>query len=108
MPAIAATAERKEDIPALLDYFLAKHAGQLRKPLPLLTDDVLELLQGYHWPATFANWKTWQKKSWRSPSETALADLRMEPRKTARATETISNRSLRTASRAASAAPNKN
>ncbi len=55
--------ERKEDIPALLDYFLAKHAGQLRKPAPLVTDDVCRATTG---PETFANWKTWQRKSWRS------------------------------------------
>ena len=95
--------ERKEDIPALLDYFLAKHAGQLRKPAPLLTDDVLELLQGYHWPGNIRELENLAKKIVAfGQAKTALADLRMEPRKTARTTETVSNRSLRTASRAAS------
>ncbi len=95
--------ERKEDIPALLDYFLAKHAGQLRKPAPSLTDDVLELLQGYHWPGNIRELENLAKKIVAfGQAKTALADLRMEPRKIVRTTETVSNRSLRTASRAAS------
>jgi len=36
--------------PGVARLFSGEHAGQLRKPVPSLTDDVLELLQGYHWP----------------------------------------------------------
>src|SRR5260370_11374139 len=42
--------ERKEDIPALLEYFLAKHSKELKKDIPELNDDTRELLVSYHWP----------------------------------------------------------
>ncbi len=42
--------ERKEDIPALLEYFLVKHSKELKKDIPELSDDTRELLVSYHWP----------------------------------------------------------
>jgi two-component system response regulator AtoC len=100
---LPALRERKEDIPALLDYFLTKHAAQLRKPAPAIAEDVLELLQGYHWPGNIRELENLAKKIVAfGQAKTALADLRMEPQKTARAVEISSSRSLRNASRAAS------
>lgn len=96
--------ERKEDIPALLDYFLTKQAAQLRKPAPAIGEDVLDLLQGYHWPGNIRELENLAKKIVAfGQAKTALADLRVEPQKTAaRPTEILSSRSLRNASRAAS------
>jgi len=95
--------ERKEDIPALLDYFLIKHAAQLHKPAPAIAEDVLELLQGYQWPGNIRELENLAKKIVAfGQAKTALADLRVEPQKTPGPTEILSSRSLRNASRAAS------
>jgi len=94
--------ERKEDIPALLDYFLVKHAAQLHKPAPAIAEDVLELLQGYQWPGNIRELENLAKKIVAfGQAKTALADLRVEPQK-AQPTEILPGRSLRNASRAAS------
>ncbi len=42
--------ERKEDIPALVDYFLRKYAGELKKPLKRLGLGAVDDLMAYHWP----------------------------------------------------------
>ena len=42
--------ERKEDIPALVDYFLRKSAGELKKPLKRLALGAVDGLMAYHWP----------------------------------------------------------
>lgn len=95
--------ERKEDIPALLDYFLTKHASLLRKPAPALSDDVLELLQGYHWPGNIRELENLSRKIVAfGQAKTALLDLRLEAPRAPRVTEVLSSRSLRTAARAAS------
>jgi two-component system, NtrC family, response regulator AtoC len=47
MPALR---ERKEDIPQLLNYFLKKHADDLKKKIPELNSETTELLQAYPWP----------------------------------------------------------
>jgi len=95
--------ERREDIPTLLDYFLAKHASLLHKPAPKLSDDVLEMLQGYHWPGNIRELENLSKKIVAfGQAKTALADFRLESPRTARPAEALSTRSLRTAARAAS------
>ena len=42
--------ERKEDLPVLVDHFLSKYAGELKKPLKRLTSDALDRLVSYRWP----------------------------------------------------------
>ena len=42
--------DRREDIPELLDHFLAQTAARLGKPKCELTAGALDLLQTYHWP----------------------------------------------------------
>jgi two-component system response regulator AtoC len=42
--------ERKEDIPALLEYFLSKHAGASHKAVPSLETSTLDILTAYSWP----------------------------------------------------------
>src|SRR3981189_2629780 len=42
--------ERKEDMPALLEYFLAKHSNELKKDAPELSSDARELMASYDWP----------------------------------------------------------
>jgi DNA-binding NtrC family response regulator len=42
--------ERKGDIPALLEYFLSKHAGASHKTVPSLGSSTLDILTAYSWP----------------------------------------------------------
>lgn len=42
--------ERKEDIPALVEFLLAKHASTLGRPQPALRHESLKALLDYSWP----------------------------------------------------------
>jgi DNA-binding NtrC family response regulator len=42
--------ERKDDIPALLDYFVNKHSALLNKVAPAVTEKAFQNLSAYHWP----------------------------------------------------------
>lgn len=47
---IPAVAERREDIPALVEHFVAYYAASRRIPTPELASDALVALQSYDWP----------------------------------------------------------
>jgi transcriptional regulator with PAS, ATPase and Fis domain len=42
--------ERREEIPSLVEHFLARYAQQNRRPIPKLSDEALEHLLLYRWP----------------------------------------------------------
>jgi DNA-binding NtrC family response regulator len=42
--------ERREDIPALLEFFLDRYAREYRRPLPEVSAGALEALRSYDWP----------------------------------------------------------
>ena len=42
--------ERREDIPALAQYFLERHSEENRRDPPELTRDVIDMLQDHDWP----------------------------------------------------------
>ena len=42
--------ERVEDIPALVEYFVRKHATRNRKRIDSIEDGVVPFLQAHHWP----------------------------------------------------------
>jgi Nif-specific regulatory protein len=42
--------ERKEDVPALGEFFIRRFAGELKKKLDGFTPDALKLLMRYNWP----------------------------------------------------------
>jgi two-component system response regulator AtoC len=42
--------QRREDIPALVEFFLAKYARDFRRPLPVLSSATQRLFQEYDWP----------------------------------------------------------
>ena len=42
--------ERREDIPLLVEHFLAKYARLFGKPVTQVSPGAMELLQQYHWP----------------------------------------------------------
>lgn len=42
--------ERAEDVAPLASYFVTRVAGELGRPVPVLTPEALEKLAAYHWP----------------------------------------------------------
>jgi DNA-binding NtrC family response regulator len=42
--------ERKEDVPALAEFFIRRFAGELKKRIEGLTPEALKLLMRYNWP----------------------------------------------------------
>jgi two-component system response regulator AtoC len=42
--------QRKEDIPFLVNFFLAKYAQEFRRPVPALSPQTQQLLEEYTWP----------------------------------------------------------
>ncbi len=42
--------ERREDIPLLVDYFMARAAQRLRRPVPILSPEALAVLERYPYP----------------------------------------------------------
>jgi DNA-binding NtrC family response regulator len=47
---IAPLRERKEDIPELVNIFIARFAGDSGKPVEGITPEALRILTNYHWP----------------------------------------------------------
>jgi two-component system response regulator AtoC len=72
--------ERKEDIPALLEYFLARHAGELKKPPPILNNEMTDLLASYSWPGNIRELENMAKKIVAvGDAHVALEDMRATP-----------------------------
>jgi len=42
--------ERRDDLPALAEFFIEKYCRDLKKPTKSLTREALSLLEKYHWP----------------------------------------------------------
>jgi len=42
--------ERSEDILGLVEFFLEKHSREAMRSRPLLSQDVLQMMEGYYWP----------------------------------------------------------
>jgi DNA-binding NtrC family response regulator len=49
--------QRKEDIPALRDWFLSAAALDFRRPVPVLSPETLSFFQEYHWPGNIRELK---------------------------------------------------
>jgi two-component system, NtrC family, response regulator AtoC len=96
--------ERKEDIPDLLEYLLAKHAGELKKPVPVMDGHALELLTSYNWPGNIRELENVARKIVALGDPTlALGDLRAGPATLPSLSETPPRFSpLKVAARAAS------
>jgi len=95
--------ERKEDIPALLDHFLAKHSTELKKEIPELNIHAREQLASYEWPGNIRELENVAKKivAVGKPA-LALSDLRVNSMDMPRTVESGRVSSLKTAARAAS------
>ena len=95
--------ERKEDIPALLEYFLSKHSGELKKNIPDLSREARELLISHNWPGNIRELENVAKKILAVGDPTlALHDLHASRSVGPLTCESASASSLKVAARAAS------
>src|SRR5215467_3634452 len=95
--------ERKEDIPALMEYLLAKHAMGLNRQAPVLGNEELNLLAAHDWPGNIRELGNLaQKMVALGNPKIAIADLRTSTKAVRIATGVPQSCSLKAAARAAS------
>jgi two-component system response regulator AtoC len=95
--------ERKEDIPALVEHFLAKHSRELRRHTPVLGSQEVELLIAHDWPGNIRELANLVQKMVALGNPTmAVADLATTGRAARSAPKASQTFSLKAAARAAS------
>jgi two-component system, NtrC family, response regulator AtoC len=95
--------QRKEDIPALADFFLAKYAAVLGRPRPTLTEHAMSLLLEHSWPGNIRELENTVRKIVAVGDEQiALADLATAPPRPWPKGQESKECSLKAAARAAS------
>jgi two-component system response regulator AtoC len=96
--------DRKEDIPDLLECFLAKHASELRKNSPSLSREARKLLFAYDWPGNIRELENIARKIVAvEDAELGLRDLRVARTASLAGADGAANvSSLKVAARAAS------
>jgi len=101
---LPALRERKEDIPLLSDYFLAKHCNELGRVHSRLSARTLEMFMDYSWPGNIRELENMVKKIVAlNDEDLALSDLMRTSSATAvSGTADGQTRSLKVASKAAS------
>lgn len=55
--------ERREDIPALVEFFVQRYAEKNRVPVPTIPTDVLDTLQKYVWPGNVRELQNYVERS---------------------------------------------
>jgi len=95
--------ERKDDIPALMKYFLGKHGSASNKPIPSVDRSALELLLAYSWPGNIRQLENLALKMVTfGDVRVALEELHSRHGVTTRPGQTLGAPSLKIAARAAS------
>lgn len=95
--------ERKEDIPALAEFLLAKHASQQGRPQPVLSRESLDALTDYCWPGNIRELENVLRKIVALGDEkSAISELRAAPAAVQKADSGSRSYSLKAAARAAS------
>lgn len=96
--------ERREDIPALAEFLMAKHASQLGRPQPALRHESLKALMDYYWPGNVRELENVMRKIVALGDERlAVSELRSPAAATTKSVATGSRSySLKAAARAAS------
>jgi two-component system response regulator AtoC len=67
--------ERKEDIPALVEFFLRKNSLALRRPQPSLSSQTLQMMQQYSWPGNIRELESVVRRIVALGSDLAVEDL---------------------------------
>ena len=94
--------ERREDIPALLEYFLLKHSNELKKNIPELDNETRGLLVSYDWPGNIRELENIARKIVAvGDTARALGDLDLVRTSSPVTGESVRGSSLKVASRAA-------
>lgn len=96
--------ERREDIPALAEFLMAKHASQLGRPQPALRHESLKALMDYYWPGNVRELENVMRKIVALGDERlAISELRSAAAATTKSVASGSRSySLKAAARAAS------
>jgi len=95
--------ERKEDIPALADFFMSKHAAQFGRPRTFLSPQALGVFMEYSWPGNIRQLESTIKSIVAlGDQQIVLSELVTLPHNTRAAVKGIQNPSLKVAARAAS------
>ncbi|HXW56405.1 MAG TPA: sigma 54-interacting transcriptional regulator [Candidatus Cybelea sp.] len=100
---LPALRERRDDIPVLTEHFLTKHAADLHKPRPMLSQKCLEALLSYAWPGNVRELENMVKKIVAMNDESlAISDLAASPHPAGAVAPLPARCSLKAAARAAS------
>ena len=94
--------ERKEDLLLLLEHFLNKHSGELKKPMPKLNSEAIEKLEAYAWPGNNRELENLARRIVAiGDVDLVIADLRTNKTSTQKESENEQPSSLKLAARAA-------
>jgi two-component system response regulator AtoC len=93
--------KRTEDVPAFMEYLLAKHSSELKRKSPQVSEEIMDFLVGHDWPGNIRELENLARKmvALGDPSA-AVEELRVASLKVMQ--EDKSNHSLKVAARAAS------
>jgi two-component system response regulator AtoC len=95
--------ERKEDIQALLEYFLEKHAAEIHREVPTLSKEESESLTTYNWPGNIRELENFARKiSMFGHTREAMEELRSMPKIASMLPGESQTTSLKVVARAAS------
>jgi len=95
--------ERREDVTALLDYFLQKHRQEMKKNVPELDQETIDTLLAYDWPGNIRELENLARRMVAlGDARLPLNDLRVKNVDRAQSTDADRGSSLKTAARAAS------
>jgi two-component system, NtrC family, response regulator AtoC len=95
--------DRREDILGLLEHFVAKHAAELGREAPMVSDEEMELLGTHDWPGNVRELENLARRiAVFGDSRKAIDELRKTPKLESTFPEEPRNYSLKVAARAAS------
>jgi formate hydrogenlyase transcriptional activator len=60
---LPALRDRKEDIPALAEYFVRRYSSQMGKPVDHIPDAVMDIICGHHWPGNIRELQNFVERS---------------------------------------------
>jgi two-component system response regulator AtoC len=94
--------ERKEDVPALVEFFLRKNSVLLGRPQPSVSSQALHILQEYSWPGNIRELENTVKRMVALGNDSTVSDLESLVTVARYANEHTERLSLKQAARAAS------
>lgn len=80
--------KRKDEIPALLDFFLSKYASELKKQKPLVRPEIMSVLSAHDWPGNIRELENVAKRI------VALSDAQVATRDLAKASKGLTRSKL--------------